>query len=230
MLSTLRRIRRLRNNAEAVIGKYKRYWNDLPSLAEDHLLRVITVFRYGEPRIDEPLARSYGRALSRLADKLTAELQRLPRLRGRRKQLTEVDCLHYLYSLLERETPGGDRKSTICTCVQQVPDWLRRLCNVKFSMRLLGLEAPPLSEDVLKLWSKSADFGSWPRLPEGILEPCPEYGEEQSRFLDKMSTEEELSFMRIYRKPEREWTRDERRFVMEMFARDSEISLLDKHD
>jgi hypothetical protein len=96
-------------------------------------------------------------------------------------------------------------------------------------MRLLGREAPPLSEDVLKLWSKSADFASWPRLPEGILEPFPEYGE-QFRFLDKMSTEELLSFMRIFRRQEREWTRDEHRFVMKMLARDSEISLLDKND
>jgi hypothetical protein len=56
----LRRIRRLR--ADAAGDRRRRDWDDsLPFVAEDHLLRVIIVFRYGEPRIDEPLALAYRR-------------------------------------------------------------------------------------------------------------------------------------------------------------------------
>jgi hypothetical protein len=40
----------------------------LPSVAEEHLLRVILVWRAREPRIDEPLALAYRRALSKMND------------------------------------------------------------------------------------------------------------------------------------------------------------------
>jgi hypothetical protein len=64
MSRSVRTIRRLR----AAVAKLDRNERDLhvqlPQLAEDHLLRVITVFRYGEPRIDEPLALAYPRGLA----------------------------------------------------------------------------------------------------------------------------------------------------------------------
>ena len=52
--STLRRIRRLRAASAPVIAELHRReskWEEsLPSLAHDHLLSVIALFQYGEPR------------------------------------------------------------------------------------------------------------------------------------------------------------------------------------
>jgi hypothetical protein len=42
--STLRRIRRLKADAAPIIAEWKK---SLPSLAEDHLLRIIAVVQYG---------------------------------------------------------------------------------------------------------------------------------------------------------------------------------------
>jgi len=49
--STLRRIRRLRAASAPVIHRRENKWEEsLPSLAHDHLLSVIALFQYGEPR------------------------------------------------------------------------------------------------------------------------------------------------------------------------------------
>ena len=93
---TLRRIRRLKATAAPIIAELdrrRREWKESwPSLAQDHLLRVIAVFQYGEPRIDEPLARECERALS----KLDIDEQSLP---------------DHLREIPEAEPPPGDIES-----------------------------------------------------------------------------------------------------------------------
>jgi hypothetical protein len=196
----LRRIRRLKAYAAPLIAERNRrekYWKEkeAPRLAEDHLLRVILVFRYGEPRIDEPLALAYKRALLKWG-------------------VDEASSIKHLRGLLEKEPPASDIKSKISSWVEQMPDWLRRLCAADFSMRRLGLEPPKYkhAEDAFKLMPAESDWRAWPLLPKGVLEPCPEYGGV------KMSPEEELSLARIWEKPENEWTRHERRFMREIFG------------
>jgi len=212
--STLRRIRRLRDAAKPVIAELDRrkkaFVDSIPSLAEKHLLRVIIVFRYGEPRIEEPLALACERALSKL-------------------DRDEALSIAHLRRILEKEPPAGDIKVKISTWVAQMPDWLRYLCHVGFWMGILGLEAPPLSQDVLKLQYTKSDRNAWPFLPQEILEPRRDYGA-QSRFIDQMSPEEQITFLKIFRKPEHEWARQECRFMREMFARERSIRLTDKNN
>jgi hypothetical protein len=67
----LRQIKQLKAATAAFIAKRNRvkkyvHAEIYPRLAEDHLLRVILVFQYGEPRIDEPLALACERASSTL--------------------------------------------------------------------------------------------------------------------------------------------------------------------
>ena len=212
--STLRRIRRLRDAAKPVIAELDRrekaFLDALPTPAEEHLLRVIIVFRYGEPRIEEPLALACERALSKL-------------------DRDEALSIGHFRRILENAPPAGDIKVKISTCVGQMPDWLRYLCDVDLSMRKLGLEAPPLSQDVLNLQHTKSDRNAWPFLPQEILEPRRDYGA-QSRFIDQMSPEEQITFLKIFRKPEHEWTRQECRFMREMFAREQSIQLTDKNN
>ena len=86
-------------------------------------------------------------------------------------------------------------------------------------MRLLGLEASPLPKRLFKFQPAESDEEAWPLLPQGILEPCRDYGE-QYRFVKEMSVEQQISFLTIWAKPEEQRTRRERRFIREMFARD----------
>src|SRR5216684_8950921 len=104
--STLRRIRRLGDAAKPVIAELdrrkKEFADSIPTLAEEHLLRVIIVFRYGEPRIEEPLALACERALSKL---------------DRDKALS----IGHWRRILEEEPPAGDIKVKISTWVGQMP-------------------------------------------------------------------------------------------------------------
>src|SRR5262249_42078491 len=161
MSRSLRTIRRLRDAVAKLDRNERRFESQLPYIAEDHLLRVITVFRYGEPRKDEPLALAYSRGLARLA----AMARPFP---GRRAApMTEASVLEHLRRILEGEQPTDGIRAKISASVREMPDWLRYLCRTELSMGILGLEIPPLSNDVLKLKRNYA----WPQLPREMLEP-----------------------------------------------------------
>jgi hypothetical protein len=207
--STLRRIRRLKADYAPTIAEYKRRKNEwkesLPSNAEDHLLRIIALFEYGDPRIDEPLALAYRRALTKLG---THEGVALDRLRAN----------------LEREPPAGDIKSKISARLRQVPDWLIYFCSARLSMNVLGIKRPVLPKKVFNLKAAKSDRDAWPFLPQGVLEPRrirrDSFYRTMSRFYSTMSPEELLTYMDIQRRPEEEWTRREHRFVHAMIDRD----------
>jgi len=206
--STLRRIRRLKADYAPTIAEYerrKKEWKEsLPSEAEDHLLRIIAVFEYGDPRIDEPLELAYQRALMKLG---THEGAALARLRED----------------LEREPPAGDFKSKLSARLRQVPDWLIYFCSAKVSMNVLGIETPLLPEKVLKVTLAKSDRDTWPFLPQGVLEPRrirrDSISRTISRFYSAMSPEEFVTYREIRRRPEEEWTRHEQRFVHAMIDR-----------
>jgi hypothetical protein len=174
---------------------------------------VIAVFRYGKPQIDEPLADAYDRAI--------LELKRITGESRDNWQETELAVLDGLRWILESESPddSDDIKSKLSAQVRQMPDWLRYLCATNFSMNILGLET--LSDDLLsRLRRAKSDRHFWPHLPQGILEPQRDYGE-QNRFMEKMSLEELMAYTWILEKPEDEWTRHQHRFIEEMDARDA---------
>jgi hypothetical protein len=223
MSRSLRTIRRLR----AAVAELDRYERELeirfPRLAEDHLLRVITVFRYGDPQIAEPLELAYGRGLAHLAGMVR------PYPGRRATPITEAIALEHLAGILEREGPADDLRSEISASVRQMPDWLRHLCETNFSMTILGLDVLPRSNDVLKLQRKKSDWYAWPHLPREMLEPSLDHGE-RYRFMKEMSWEERFAFRSILERPEQEWTRREHRFIVEMLNRDSSGHELDKDD
>ena len=209
--STLRRVRRLKADHAHTIAEYerrKKEWEELrPSLAVDHLLRIIVVFQYGDPRIDEPLALATHRALSKLGC-LKAERVALWRVRD----------------ILGAEPPAGDIKSKISARVRQMPDWLLCLCLARFSLKVLGIETPPLTKSASELMPSRSDIGAWPFLPRGVLVPRGKHEHERS-FLNEMSVEELLLHFEITQRPEQQRTRHERRFLDEVRARGAGIDV-----
>jgi hypothetical protein len=167
--------------------------NSILSLAEDHLLRVILVFRYGEPRIEEPLALAYRRALSKL-------------------EVNEVSSLNHMRRILEEEPPAGDIKSKISTSVRHMPYWLRYRCCADWSMQLLGLKIPSLPKQVIKPAPTKSDRGAWPLPPQRIFEPRPD-DDEPYRFVKEPSLKELIRYLTIMKKPEEEWTPREHKFI-----------------
>jgi hypothetical protein len=233
----LRQIKRLKAQAAPLIAERDRrqkHWLEeiAPRLAEDHLIRVILVFRDGEPRIDEPLALACERVLSKLKSDSSEPLE-IPTSRALLLPLcgglerNDPLKLKYMDLISKSEPPAEHVKSKIATWVRQMPHWLRHLCFTTLSMTLLGLAPPaPADEDALKLQRMKSDWTHWPLLPQGILEPQPDYG----RFVDQMSLKEAITYLTINEKPEKEWTRREHRFTEEMFARVWSMQRPDKHD
>jgi hypothetical protein len=174
---------------------------------------VILVFRHGQPRIDEPLALAYRRAL-----KIVGPVS-LNDDEGNPSNLMEILALDDFRRTLEREQPNGNMKQKISAWVNQMPDWLRYLCDTGMSMVLLNPKSQPLPEDIRRKFRRTkSDELAWPNLPQGMLQPRPA-ADEHFRFVERPSVEEALSALRIYEKPKREWTRRERRFIDELFAR-----------
>jgi hypothetical protein len=219
--STLRRIRRLRDRAAPLIAEREHWFEKIaPRLAEDHLIRAILVFRYGEPRIDEPLALACGRALSKLKSDGSEPLE-IPTSRALLTPLCgELERKHplflnYMDTISKSQPPAEHVKSKISTWVRQMPYWLHYFCFTSLSMKLLGLDLPAPADkdkDVLKLWPSQWD--TWPWLPQGILEPRPDYS-----FFEEMSAEEAETSFTICKNPEEERTRHEHRFIEEVFTR-----------
>ena len=196
--STLRRVRRLKADHAHTIAEYERRKNERnKSLAVDHLLRIIAVFQYGDPRIDEPLALANRRALSKLGDLEAVALWRIRRI-------------------VEEEPPAGDIRSKISARVRQMPDLLLYLCAAFFSTSALGIEAPPRRKNASELELSQSDSKAWPFLPKGVLVPR---GKRERSFLDEMSVEELLEYLDILQRPEEKITRRERRFLDDIYAR-----------
>src|SRR5947199_7567631 len=156
--SNLRSIRRLKADAAPVFVELDRrvseWKKSLPSLAEDHMLRVVAVFRYGGPRIDEALAHARGRACSKL------EIY----------NCNDSSLSNRMRTILQGEPPNKSIRSKIFACVPKMPDWLRYLCAAHISMRMLGFKLRPLSPDMFRLHPAQADIRAWPSLPKGMLE------------------------------------------------------------
>jgi hypothetical protein len=237
--SKLRQIKRLRADAAPLIAerdRRRKHFSEkiAPRLAEDHLLRVILVFRYGEPRIDEPLALACGRVLARLESDRSEPLE-IPTSRAlltplyRKLERNDPLYVKYLDSIFKSDPPAEHVKSKIFTWVRQMPYWLRYFCFTDFSMRLLGLDPSTLSIEEVKLYPSMSDRNSWPWLPEGRLEPLPDYQIDLFRFIKKIPMEAAITYLTIDKKPEKEWTRSEHRFVEQMFAGYWSTQVLDKH-
>jgi hypothetical protein len=166
--------------------------NSLRSLAEDHLLRVILVFRYGEPRIEEPLALAYRRALSKL-------------------DLNRLSSLNHIRRVLKEEPPAGDINAKISKSVRPMPYWLRHRGGVDLSMKLLGLEIPPLLKKSFKSAATKPDRDAWQLPHQSMFKPRSDY-DEKYRFVNRPSTRDLIRYLRILRKPDDQWTWREHKF------------------
>jgi hypothetical protein len=217
--STLRRVRRLTAVAAPLIAELERRRNEwrrlVPEQARNHLLAIVAVFRYGEPRIDEPLVEAYNRAVSKLNNeppgidhnRVTSKTDE-----ASKKHFIEIIAWGRLYEILLKETPAGNFESIISAELIKMPNWLLDFCLAKFSMQLLGIEHEP-SETIEAV---KADLDAWLFLPQGVPQRC-DNKTDQSDF--RMSLEESRRALEIASKPKEEWTRHERRFHREMTAR-----------
>ena len=153
-----RRLSRLEKLAEPIIAERKRseaaIAEELRHAAREHAARLAAVILYGEPKIDEPLALAWSRALAHLKLADTHE-----------KMLPLSLRLH----ILETQQ-GGSEEAKLAHVLASAPQWLLIFCAGYFDAEILKFDLPkhpqPPPEpgaDALK------DMKAWPLLPTGTL-------------------------------------------------------------
>jgi hypothetical protein len=181
-------------------------------LAQQHLLRVIAVWRYGNPKINEPLKDAYERALSKHRSE-----SRLEKYETLAPGSIEREMLRLVTERLKNEHPDGNIDKRFSALIQEMPYWLYVLCDVARSVAELQLPERPQVEFHFAV--TNADKDAWPALPQGVLEPRAPQEQFDLNGKPNMTIEEALEIIRITAKPENRWLRSERKFFREVTRR-----------
>jgi hypothetical protein len=113
---------------------------------------------HGDPRIEEPLAIAWNRALDRL---------------GLSKAF-KVDLPYCLHSVVAA-FPGDTEIAKITRALSSAPSWLLAFCNASVDCFVLEIELPKSSEPAPEYGRDGLReaWHAWPDLPKGILFPNP---------------------------------------------------------
>jgi hypothetical protein len=161
--------------------------------------KVVTVILHGEPRLDEPLAIAWDRALSHLG------------LGGTRQIL--IPC--YLIAVLAA-LPGDTENAKIARVFSSAPSWLLHFCMASLDCFVLGIElskssepAPECGRDGLR------DMRSWPDLPKGTIGAGPPI----PKLNVTLCAEERADLIRLLKSGEENWSRRDRHRHSEIMAK-----------
>jgi len=228
------KINRLKADAAPVIApreQRQRGGNEhLRRLSKQHLLRVIAVHRYGDPKIDEPLERAYARAMLKLGCDVNVETNIdvvnravfiMAMLQGcdisEPEGLDEELALTLFENMLENEQPDRDINSILAAAIKEVPDWLLFLTNAaRASGDLLGIDVPDAPDSFFGLAPENAeDLDIWPNLPKGVLK---RYSEANTRAFYRNDAEL-AAYTAIMLKPKANRTRREIEFIRSLCYR-----------
>jgi hypothetical protein len=205
--ASIRAFASLRAKAAPILAKRKRKrelerfneWLDAwQAAAWDHVIRLVTVFLKGDPKIDEPLHLAWRRV---------------------HEQFNLVDSIdkpvptEFFYERIVEELTGNTREKKVAGAIQRLPDWLGYFCLMDYSMFILvdGYQMPNIEQLERKWKIPMDDRVAWPFLPKGILGPGdPEYRE---------NSVDSRAFARISTTPEQDRTPDEVRQLEELLTR-----------
>jgi hypothetical protein len=213
---TNRRLCRVEKQAEPIIAERPRKEAAdaarLRKAARDHATKVVTLILHGDPRIDEPLAVAWGRALGNLGltDIPPAEIP----IRLRARVLADL--------------PGETENTKFTHVLSTAPQWLLAFCMCVIDAHYLGIGLPhepgPTPEPGMDGVRDSLD--SWPDLPTGTLEaggPIPELDLSPLDALpnpfDALSADEILDLSRLTESGEGNWSRRDRRRHREIITK-----------
>jgi len=192
-----------------------------PSQALRHSTAVAAIVLSGQPRVDEPLNRSWARALLHYG--IDASNEQIAAQR--------------LYPIIDRGEKGSVRFTEI---FRMAPVWLLQFTGMAMDARLVKFDLPDVSTALR--WGSAGyeDARRWPSLPLGTMmagdpipdldprrvwitlfcmrtEPIPDFADILSREDEEIRSHrdplvEDISLaLDLDRKPEKEWSRYEKR-------------------
>jgi hypothetical protein len=163
----------------------------LRQVAFAHAIKLATLILHGNPKIEEPLALAWDRALDHLG------LTNAP-------QAVLSDRLRAVVAGL----PGDTEIAKIAHVLSSAPSWLLKFCRAAIDCCVLGMEFPKSSEPAPK-WSRDGLRNcSWPGLPTGTIGAGPPVPKSNPWFA--LSFEEGMDLIRLRKIGEENWLRRDR--------------------
>jgi hypothetical protein len=202
-----RRLSRLENLASAVVAERKRREPEVAAwrrqAARDHATKLVALVLHGDPRIDEPLAIAWHRAVSKLG-------------------LANVDpaLLRYRLANVVAALPGDTENAKFAHVFGSAPRWLLYFCMAAIDSFILGFDYPKNLEweppDIGRDGSREANH-AWPGLPQGTIGAGRPIGKLNP--LRALSPEENIDLLNLNEKGEENWLRQDRRRWREIWAK-----------
>jgi hypothetical protein len=202
---TNRRLSRLEKLVASVVAERKRRepeevaWQ-LQS-ARNHATKLVTLILHGDPRIDEPLAIAWQRAVTKLG-------------------LVDIHQVLLPYRLgdVVAALPGDTENAKFAHVLCSAPRWLLHFCMASLDCFVLGIELPKSSEPAPECGRDGLrDMKSWPDLPTGTIgagRPIP-----KPNPMRALSPEERIDLIGLLKSGEENWSRRDRHRYREIMTK-----------
>jgi hypothetical protein len=198
-------------------------------------VRLHTTVLYGEPTIDEPLVRAWERTLAHHrmdGDDSTLDDDAIdmpfPELRPAEKMYPAiVDDPDYGRPHYSR--PDGywwdpdivhaPESARFTEIFRTAPVWLLQFTRIWLDAPVLEFDLPDISAELLWGVEGVEDAKRWPRLPLGTMAAGDPVCIAPEEFGSDLSPEERRFYQEMKKRPEEEWSRSERRRMLELIER-----------
>jgi len=170
--------------------------------ALDHATKLVTLILHGDPRIDEPLAIAWQRALTKLG------------LVGIHQVM-----LPYRLGDVVAALPGDTENAKFAHVLCSAPRWLLDFCDASLDCFVLGIDLPKSSEPAPEYGRDGLrdSIDSWPELPTGTIgvgRPIP-----KPNPMRVLSPEECIDLIGLLKSGEENWSRRDRHRYRQIMAK-----------
>jgi hypothetical protein len=178
LLQRIRNVEKLVSKAEKFLGLDERkefeaqFIEDMRARALLHATAVAAIVIHGEPRIDEPLIRAWGRTLRHHRIIVKNEYGREYKYEDKhddkyKNHERELEIAHA--KLFPAIMKGANETEKFGRIFRTAPVWLLEFTRMRMDAELLKFDLPIMSDK--QLWGEEGlqDFLRWPLLPLGMM-------------------------------------------------------------
>jgi hypothetical protein len=191
----------------------------LPRGLRHHAIAVAAIVIWGEPKIDEPLVHAWARTLAH--HRMDVQDQDTP------ENKYELQVTEKMYSAIVEDpdygTPRWDpyvvhapEAARFTEIFRTAPVWLLQFTKIRLDAWSLKFDLPDISAELMWGVEGVKDSKRWPLLPLGTMAAGDPVRSAPEEFESDLSPEERRFYLEMKKRPEEEWSRLERRRMLEL--------------
>jgi hypothetical protein len=193
-----------------------------------HATAVAAIIISGDPKIDEPLVRAWERTLAHYRLEIKDPTPNnyikgpFPELRVAEKiypAIVEDPDYGRPHSRWDPRIAHAPESARFTEIFRTAPVWLLQFTGIGLDASLLEFDLPDISAEAVWGTEGVKDSKRWPRLPLGTMAAGDPVRTPAEEFESDLSPEEERFYQKMKEKPEEEWSRLERRRMLELIER-----------